>query len=248
MSDCPEAVEGRYLYSVINSGAQMSFGEIGINDNRVYTIPIRDIAAVVHSCPAEAYRTQESGRVKEWILAHNYVIDQAGKRSGTVLPFAFDCLIRGNDETVRNWLDENYDKLKRELERVRNKAKYSVQIFCDQDRLARKLEGSDQELKELKEKMEKMSKGAAYLIRRQFELKMKDAIAVEISTISAGFGSRIREHVAELKVEKGTSQVPEKYKDMRPIATLSCLVHNDKVGMLGGVLDNINNHDGFAVR
>lgn len=240
--------EGRYLYSVINSGDQLCFGDIGINDNKVFTISNEDIAAVVHSCQAEAYRTKDDGKVKEWILAHNYVIDSASKQFGTVLPFALGTIIIGNDETVSNWLAENYRKLKSGLEKVKNKAEYSVQIFCDQDRLARKLASSDQELKELKEKLEKMSKGAAYLVRRQFEIKMKDAIAVEISTLAADFSSKISEHLEESKIEKKKPQVPEKYKGMKLILALSCLVKEDKVEKLGEELDKINNRDGFAVR
>ncbi len=251
MNEGHEAVEireGRYLYSVINSSAQLCFGDIGVNDNKVFTIPHKDIAAVVHSCQTEAHRTQDDGNAKEWILAHNYVIDYASKQFGTVLPFAFGTVVKGSDETVRNWLDENYEDLKNGLEKVKNKAEYSVQIFCDQDRLAKKLASSDQELKELKEKMEKMSKGAAYLIQRQFELKMKDAIAVEISMLATHCGSKIREHVEESKVEKKKSQVPEKYQGMKQIVALSCLVNEDKVEKLGEVLDEINNRDGFAVR
>ncbi len=251
MSECHETVEireGRYLYSVINSGVKLSFGEIGIDDNRVYTIPNKDIAAVVHSCHAEAYRTQDNGKAKEWIFAHNYVIDCASKQFGTVLPFAFGVVVRGSDEIVRNWLAENYKKLKNGLEKVNNKAEYSVQIFCDEDRITEKLARSDQGLKELKEKMEDVSKGTAYLIQRQFELKIKDAIAVEIFMLAADFGSKIREHVEESKVEKKKSEVPEKYKGMKLIVALSCIVHKDRVEKLGEVLDEINNSDGFAVR
>jgi hypothetical protein len=240
--------EGRYLYSVINNGARMCFGDIGINDNKVFTIPHEDIAAVVHSCRTEVYGTLDDEKVKGWILTHNYIIDCASKQFGTVLPFAFGAVVRGSDETVRNWLAENYKKLKSELEKVKNKAEYSVQIFCVQDRIARRLESSDQELKELKEKMEEMSKGAAYLVRRQFELKMKDALAVEISILAADFCSKIREHVDDSKVEKKKSQVPDKYKGMETIMALSCLVSEDKVEKLGEVLDEINNRDGFAVR
>lgn len=243
-----ETQEGRYLYSVINSSAQLCFGDIGINDNKVFTIPHEDIAAVVHSCHAEAYRTQDDGKAREWIFAHNYVIDYASKQIGTVLPFAFSTVVIGNDETVRNWLAENYKKLKSGLEKVKNKAEYSVQVFGDQDMIAEKLASSVQELKELKEKLEKMSKGAAYLVRRQFELKMKDAIAVEISMLAADFSSKISEHVEESKVEKKTSQVPEKYKGMKLIVAFSCLVNEDRIEKLGEILDEINNRDGIAVR
>lgn len=240
-----QEIGGKYLYCVINSGAEFCFDNIGIEDNKVYTIPYNDFAAVVHSCEARPYDTKDGEKAKEWVLAHNYVIDRATNKFGTVLPFSFDCLIRGDNETIKNWLAENYEKLKRELERVRNKSEYSVQIFCYQDKLVEKLASNDQKLKA---KIEKMSKGAAYLIQRKFELKMKDAIAVEISMLADDFDSKIREHVEESKVEKKTAQVPEKYKGMKLIVALSCLAHKDKVEKLGEVLDEINKREGFAVR
>lgn len=243
-----ETQEGRYLYSVINYGDKLCFGNIGINNHNVFTVPHEDIAAVVHSCKAEAYRTTDNEKAKEWILAHNYVIDYTTKQFGTVLPFAFDSVVAGSDISIRNWLVKNYDMLKRELEKVKNKAEYSVQIFCDRDSLAAMLSEKDQELNGLKEKMEKTSKGASYLLNRQFEIKMKDAIAVEISMLARDFSSEIGEYVEILKVEKKTSQVPDKYKDMKPIAAFSCLVHDEKVEILGEVLEGINRREGFAVR
>jgi len=240
--------ERRYLYAIINNGAQLCFGNIGINDDKVFTISYEDIAAVVHSSRVEAYKTNDNDKAKEWILAHNYVIDYASKQFGTVLPFAFDCIIRGNDETIKNWLIKNYGALRRELEKVENKAEYSIQIFCNQEILAEMITNSDMELKELKEKMDKASKGVKYLINRQFELKMKGTVAVETSMLAGDLFSEIRKHVDILKVEKNASQIPDKYKGMKPIAAFSCLVHNDMIENLGEALDAINKLDGFAVR
>ena len=243
-----EIEEGRYLYCVINSGTELSFGDIGIDDNNAYTVPHKDIAAVVHSCMAEPYVTKDDEKAKEWILAHNYVIDQATKKFGTVVPFSFDAIVRGNDGTINDWLAGSYEKLNGELERVKNKAEYSVQIFYDHEKLTENLVEGDKELKGLKERMEKMPKGAAYLLQRKFELKVKDTISAGISRLANEFGSRIREHVEETKVEEKTSQVPEKYRGKKLIVTLTCLVHEDNVEKLGEVLDEINNRDGFAVR
>ena len=188
-----------------------------------------------------------SPAAKEWILAHNYVIDYASKQFGTVLPIAFDCIIRGSDETIQNWLIRNYEKLTTELKKVDNKAEYSIQFFCDQEKLQAMVKDSDMELRELKKKMDKASKGAAYLMKRQFELKMKDAVAVEISMLANDLGSKIREHVDILKVDKNTS-LPDKYRGMKLVSAFSCLVHDDKIENLGETLDVINKLDGFAVR
>lgn len=247
-SESQEIGEGRYLYCIINSGAMLNLGGIGIEDSMVYMIPHEDIAAVVHPCQANPYETKDNEKAREWILAHNYVIDHASKQFGTVLPFSFDTIVRGGDDTLKDWLSKSCEKFKGELERVKNKAEYSVQVFYEHEKLAGKLVNDDQELKGLKEKMEKMPKGAAYLLQRKYELKVKDALSAGIAKLAGEFGGRIREHVEEMKVEEKTSQVPEKYKDKTLIVTLSCLVHEDKVEKLGEVLDEINKRDGFAVR
>lgn len=236
------------MYCIVNSGTASNFSNIGINDTEVYAVPYQSIAAVVHSCEAKPYETKEIEKAKDWILAHSYVIDNATKKFGTVLPFSFDVIVRGDDNAVKDWLAGDYEKLKEKLERVRDKAEYSVQIFYEPEKLTEKIVNSDHELGELKKKIEQMPKGAAYLIQKQYELKVKDAISAEISGFAKGFSSRIKEHVEEMRIEEKTSQVPDKYKNKKLIVTISCLVHKNKVEMLGEVLDNINKLDGFAVR
>lgn len=240
--------EGRYLYCVINSSAEFCFDNIGINDNRVYTVPYEDIAAVVHSCGAKPYETKEIEKAKDWMLAHSYVVDSATKTFGTVLPFSFDAIARGGDDAIKVWLAGGYETLKEELERVKDKAEYSVQIFFEHEKLTEKIVNRDRELKGLKEKQEKMSNGAAYLFQKLFEQKVRDAVSAEVSGLAKEFGSRIREYAEEMRVEAKNSQVPEKYKDKKLIVTLSCLVHKNNVEKLGEVLDGINKRAGFAVR
>lgn len=248
MSEGQEIGEGRYIYCVINSTVTINFGTIGIEDSIVYTIPHKDIAAVVHSCKAIPYDANNIEEAKGWILAHNYVIDCASKQFGTVLPFSFDAIIKGNDDTLKDWLSKNCETFKGELERVKNNAEYSVQILYDQKNITEKLESTDQELRELKEKIATVSKGAAYLLGRKYELKVKDALSAEMAKLADEFGGRIREHAEELKVQEKTSQVPEKYRDKKLIVALTLLVREDKVETLGEVLDEINKRDGFAVR
>ncbi len=237
--------EGRYLYCVINSAEQLCPECTGLDNNNLRTIPIRDIGAVVHSCEAKPYETKDNEKAKEWVLAHGYAIDMATRAFGTVLPFSFNCLIRGNDETVKHWLSSNYGELKGELERFKDKAEYSVQIFYCPDMLAEQI--MSPELKAQKEMLKEMSKGAAYLFARKFELNVKDAVSDRLLTLAAEFCSMIKKHVDDMTVEKN-SPAPEKYKDVKHVVALSCLVHKDEVEKLGEVLDEINNREGFAVR
>jgi len=242
-----EIGESRYLYCIVNCDAEMSLGEIGIDYAKVHIIPYKDIAAVVHACSVKPYETRDHEKAKLWIFTHNYVIDKATERFGTVLPFSFDAIIRGNDDTVKDALSKGYEKLKGELDRVEGKAEYTVQIFCDPEKLTQEILIEDQELKALKEKIEKMPKGAAYLLQRKFELKIKDMISASIFKLADEFSSKIRKYVEEIKVEE-TSRIPERYKDKKLIATLTCLVSNEKVEELDKVLEGICNRRGYDVR
>ena len=244
-----EVSEGRYLYCIINSGTETSLGAIGIEDSRVYTVACKDISAVVHSCAAKPYDSKDEEKVKEWVLSHQYTIDASTEKFGTVIPLAFDTIVKGDDETVKEWLSENYAELKERLEKVRDKAEFTVQIFWDQELIIPKVEEISEELKKLKEDMKKKSKGAAYMLRRKSEKLLKNALLAEAERYSRDFYEQVKKHVDELRIEATKSaRVPKKWQDKQMILNLSCLVHNDKVEELGKELEKINEMEGFSVR
>ena len=247
-SEQAEVGEGRYLYCIVSSGAELELGEIGTEDSRVYTVPHEDIAAVIHACPAKPYESKDEERVKRWIFAHQYVIDQATKRFGTVLPFTFDSIVRGDDKVVKDWLGKEHSKFKRELERLNDKSEYTVQIFCDESTLAEKVEEKNDEVRKLKEEIKTKPKGTAYLLERRLEGMIKDLVAAEANGYSKKFLEQIKGHADEIRVENPSKRVPEKWKDKLMVLNLSCLVHKDRVEELGNVLGEINRLEGFAVR
>ncbi len=242
------AKEGRYIYSVVSSGPESDLGDVGIEENRVRLVPFGDIAAVVHSCLAEPYVTKDDERAKEWVLEHSYVIDLATERFGTVLPFSFDVIFIGDDEAVRDWLEENYDLLKGELERVKGEAEYTVQIFCDEEKLTEKIVTADSDLQRLRDGIENMPKGTAYLYQKKLDLKIKDGLLEETARLAKELGAKIDELADEVKIEKKVSWVPDKYKEKMMIAAFSCLMRHDGVEAFGDLLEEIDKEDEYSVR
>ncbi|HII07607.1 MAG TPA: GvpL/GvpF family gas vesicle protein [Methanotrichaceae archaeon] len=242
------AGEGRYIYSVVKADIESNLGDVGIENSNVYLVPNRDIAAVVHSCVAEPYTTHDDEKAKEWVLEHSYVIDCATNRFGTVLPISFDVIVAGDDDVVKDWLEDNYDFLKDELERVKDKAEYSVLIFCDEGQMADRIVSGNPELLKLKENIETMPKGTAYLYRRKFELKTKKELSEQVFKLAKDFSAEIRELVDSIKIEKKVSLVPEKYRGKMLVAALTCLVHHDRVEVLGNLLEEIDKREGLSVR
>ncbi|MCW3987818.1 MAG: GvpL/GvpF family gas vesicle protein, partial [Candidatus Bathyarchaeota archaeon] len=91
---------------------------MGIEDNLVYTVPFNDLGVVVHRCEAKPYKTEDKEKAGEWIITHQSIIDLATREFSTVNPLTFDSIFKGDNETVKQWLREEYHELKAMLEKL----------------------------------------------------------------------------------------------------------------------------------
>ncbi len=239
--------EARYIYSIARTGTRVNLGEIGIEKTEVFTIPYKDVAAVVHSCQPLAYDTKDRALAEEWVLAHSYVIDQAMKKFGAVLPFSFDVILKGDDSAILEWLGKNYSHLAQDLDKVKGKAEYTIQIYYDYDDLAARILKRDGKLRDLKNQIERESKGKAYLLQKKLVQLLKTQVYSEAARLADKSLSDIKTQVDELKTD-GKRWTPDNYKDLLLLASYSCLVRDDMAACLGETLDEINRMEGFRVR
>ena len=240
---------GRYIYCVVKGSEEVSFGRIGIEENEVYTIPYEDISAVVHNCPTEPYQSEDEEIMKNWVMVHQSVIDQALERFDTVLPLGFDTIIQGNEtaspeENMKNWLKEDYDNLKRKIEKISGKAEYGVQVFWDPKIIAKNVTKDNPEIKKLDEEIKSKPKGMAYM----YTQKLKDLIKKEMEGKAdqdfKEFFEKVKSCVDEIQVEK-----TKKAEDERQmLMNLSCLLPKEASRRLGDVLEKISNTEGYSVR
>ncbi len=240
--------EARYLYSIAKTDQRVHLGEIGIEKKTVYTVPHMEIAAVVHSCEPKPYDTKDKIRAEEWILEHSYVIDQATRRFGSVLPFSFDVILPGDDAQIKGWLGRNYKLLLEELKGVQDKAEYTVQIYYDYDDLQSKILNGNPELQDLQRQMEIESKGKAYLLSKKLDQRLKELVSSEEGRLANRYLPRLHRLVDELIIDGKRSWIPEDCRDLKRLASYSCLVRQENVEGLGEILDEINSQDGFRVR
>lgn len=220
---------------------------MGIEDNIVYTVSINDIGAVVHRCEAKPYKTEDKEKAMEWILAHQYVIDLATKEFDTVIPLTFDTVFKGDDETVKQWLREEYSELKTMLEELEGKAEYGVQVFVENGFFENTLE-QNEEAQKLKKKMENKPKGTAYLLRKKLERKLELERKVSADRHAKKLYNEIKKLVVDLKLDSTKKEVPKKWEGKQLILNLACLTQKDKIQNLGNLLEKIDKRDGFAVR
>jgi len=241
--------EGKYVYCVADARETKSLGKIGIEGHKVHTIPHKDICAVVHSCPAQPYQSDDQEVVEAWVMTHQKVIDAAWERWSTVLPLSFDTIIRGEaeksaEQNVKDWLKQEYEDIKRRIEKVRGKAEYGVQVFWEPKVIAQSLTSTSPEIKRLAEEIKTKPKGLAYMYRQRLENLMKHEMETKADEYFKDFYGRIRKYTDDVRVEKTKKAEP----GSQMIMSLSCLVYRDRYTELGEELEKINRRRGFTVR
>jgi len=241
--------EARYLYCISDGDQKEDLGKIGIESNAVFTIPYRDLCAVVHNCPTVPYKSEDEERVKSWVFTHENVIETAWEKFGTVLPFGFDRIICGTgdmnaESNIKEWLIKDYEKLRQKLDRLKGKAEFGVQVFWYYKKIAGHLPEQNEEIQKLRSEVQTKTGGLAYMYRQKLEILVKKQMELEAKNYFIDFYAQIEAIVDEIKVEKAKNS--ENGKQM--LMNLSCLLDKDKNKILGEELDKIDKRKEFFVR
>lgn len=243
-----EGLQGRYLYGVAASGLANRLGPIGIDGAEVYTVPNGSLCAIVHDCRLEPYQSADEATVKQWVVTHEAVLDQAARTFGTVIPLGFDTILRPGDtsadQTVLEWLRKDYPRLKALMSRIAGKDEYGVQVFFDHGVMSHIVAAQRPELLELKARAATRSAGVAYLYRQKLDQATREALDHLAEGWSKDILECIKAHCEETVIEKNSR--PAGGRTM--LLNLSCLASEQAVGRLGDELERINEMPGFSVR
>ncbi|WP_440955496.1 gas vesicle protein GvpL [Methanosarcina sp. Mfa9] len=240
--------EGRYLYSILDRGIEASFTQPGVNNGRVYTVVHEGIAAVVHACNEKIGPAASEEEGRKWLLQHIRIVDMITEKFGTVIPFTFGTILKGDDKSVQEWLAKNYADLNVEFCRFEGKAEYLVQIFYEQEVFSGEALQASPGLQKLSDKISSLPRGTAYLFEKQLEQRIKEEIEVRVSGLAAEFEAGIRKYADEVRADEKKPKVPDEYKGKKMFVALSCLVSDSRVRELGELLDRINSCKGLCVR
>jgi len=239
----------RYLYCIADSNEKISFGNIGLENNEVYTIPYKDLCVVIHNCSIEPYKSEDEDKVKLWVTIHEKVVESVWERFDTILPLGFDTIIIGEgekepEENMKSWLKDDYENLKKKLNKLKGKAEFGVQIFWDIKIISERIIDVNKEIKKMSDDIKTKSKGLAYMYKQKLENLLKKEIEKEADRCFKDFYERIKRCGDEIKVEK--TKKLEEGKQM--LMNLSCLLSKEKSKVLGDELEKIDNMEEFSVR
>jgi len=246
----PRSAFGRYLYCIADASENASLGNIGIEENAVYTIPYNDLSAIVHNCPARPYKSEDPEIVKGWVITHQEVVDAAWDRFGTVIPIGFDTIIQGDaaldpEETMKKWFKDDYDNLKAKMEKIRGRAEYGVQVLWDKRTAAQKIADDNPEIKNLSNEIQSKPRGLAYMYRQKLEGLLRKEMEKRADQYFREFYEKIIPHADDIRVEK-TQKTENGEKQM--LLNLSCLLPKEGSRELGEELEKIDALEDFSVR
>jgi len=242
--------EGLYLYCVVGDKGKHLLGPVGLDDHEVYMVRAGDICAIVHKCPPEPYQSNDRQTVENWVLAHQRVMQMAAERFETVLPMAFNMIVRGDPdrsavEDLRSWLAEEQDRFIGLLDKLAGKAEYGAQILWDRRLVAEALVQNDPKLRNLRDEALTKPKGLAYMLRQKLAKATRAAVEKQARRYVEDFYTRIRKCVEDVRIDK--LKKPDSPGAPGMLLNLSCLMQKDSP-VLGEVLEGIQETDGISVR
>jgi hypothetical protein len=119
-------VEALHVYCIIGDGAELGPGLIGLGGRQVFTVPHRDLAAVVSPSPLLAYRSQRA-EILPHLFAHQAVLEKV-LEARTVVPVKFGTTARDGEE-VRTILEKGYPQLRATVAAMEGKLELDVVVL-----------------------------------------------------------------------------------------------------------------------
>jgi hypothetical protein len=166
-----DSEEGKYVYCIIRTDIPRNFGPIGIGGrgDEVYTVPLKEFAAVVSNCPLQVFDP-----TRENALAHEHV-NEVVMKDFTVLPMSFGTVFRTEDD-IRAFLKGTYDALVEVLQKMEGKIEFGLKVNWDKDSVIRELEHENEEIRRLKEEIANAQTGSTYFARMQLGRVVESAL------------------------------------------------------------------------
>ncbi|MFC3958715.1 gas vesicle protein GvpL [Halovivax cerinus] len=271
----PDLTDGRYLYSVVSLGDTDDELQVtGVDDEPVTVVADADggstLGAIVHRCDA-LYDAADPRIVRQWLVQHQRVVDEATETFGTPIPFQFDTIVRGGDDAVAEWLAAERDALRTVLDDVAGANEYRIEVRRTEPIPADEFEATDGELADLRNRIDDATEGTAHLLEKQYEGKLSERRRERDRRLASSVRERIDGLVSRLEVldrrpsvtlgdarngsdaESGQSPgegtaADEDGETGEPVCRFALLATDDAVDDVGSILDTVADREGITVR
>lgn len=250
----PEAIDvadGRYLYCLVataDAGPEPTFSTTGVDDEPVHVVEAGSVGAVVHDCEG-IYDTDDPETMREWVLAHQRVVDAADEAFGTPLPIRFDTVLEGGDTGVEEWLDDRHDEVRAALDRFAGTEEYRIHLVWDDSGFAGRIGQEDDRLRELDAEIREADDGKGFLLGKERENRLRELKERHRDELATELTEAV-DPIVEDRIEQ--DEVPSSLQpdtDRSDVVTrLAVLAREEDEGELGDALDEVVEREGVEIK
>jgi len=187
-------MKSKYVYGIVSSNLA-----VAAPDDKVYTIPYQDIAAVVSDSSEIAFDSLPKEKVLNLLAAHQAAIEKIMPK-GTIVPLKFGTILEGG-ENFQEIVEQGYSQFRETLEKMEGKIELDVvAMWNDLNAVIQEVAG-EEEIKKLRDELNKKPpaermQGAIELgkmVKDSLDRKKKE-IAAEILETLKSFTIETCEH------------------------------------------------------
>ncbi len=238
-----------YLFCVTEGMYEKKFDWHGIEGKEVFPLVFEGFTVIAQACEPQPFTSLDNEVLKEWLLAHERVVEEAWQHFGTIIPFRFNTIIvptpgKSAWQNCGEWIHNENGHLINTLNRLKNKAEYGVQILWNRETILDRIVRTDEEIKALRKDIQGKPEGVAYLLEKKIECLLKQRLEKKADTYFKIFYHDINRKVVATHIEK----VRKEELPRQMILNISCLEAKDRIKELGDTLEKITNVQGFEVR
>jgi hypothetical protein len=236
-------MNGIYLYCV----RQFSNSELkvkGISGLKVFTIPYKDIEAVVSTIDVRAINTKEVARkAKEdlnWIITQSKIHEKIVERAmgivnhkseiinlKSVIPMKFGMIFE-KPQNLEDILRKEYQKFKNLLARFTGKQEWSVKIYAKEPALKEKLKLSEKKVQTRIKQTKNLPRGADYFGELEVNKALDNVMQKKTGELSKKFFKLLGAFALESRQNKILAGELAGHKEPM-VANCAYLIHEDKV-------------------
>lgn len=170
-----------YLYC-LKDKTEKKFSTKGMDRKKVYTLPYRNIEAVITEVgPAEfdpekiKLKLENLKWAEEKVRNHEAVIEEAMKDS-PVIPLKFLTLYKSKT-AVTDILKEQYKKFRELLNKLREKAEWGLKVYVvDKENLVGAIKKEDKEIVKMKQELTTKPEGVKYFLEKKMNEKILEKV------------------------------------------------------------------------
>lgn len=203
---------GRYLYAVIDAGAEQEFAVPGIDGGKVYAIQEGGLAAVVSDLPNERLRPE-----RRRLAAHHEVLRRL-MENHTVLPMSFG-LVADSAEAIHKILASNRAGFAEQLRRLEGKVEMGLHVLWDVPNIFEHFVNTHADLRLLRDQLFRGGREPTQEDKIELGRMFDRALADDREDLTEKVLSVLRPHCFEIKENKPRNE--------REMMNLACLIGRD---------------------